>query len=436
MNDQNGSPDIAARGRNHSSYYLECPHSFCRKKYKSDQLEVGHRVNCAGVSSNQRHQFIVDQGDNGRMRLRVLTEAEERSARKTRRDTGKRKIEPLLDVDDGDTLPVGGKPPEKILLSPGDMIDERYQVQKKLGEGGASVVFRAEDLEASLSSRQTVVLKFHLGTKEKNEYQDRAWRSVAVLEKLKHPRIPFLYDAFFHPDYGVVTVEECVQGDSLEKVFQNDGRILPWKIAVQICCDVCDALEHAGRFGIVHRDIKPANLMVVNEADDIRGVLIDWGLSKQLKSKDGFRRKHRALQPDEEIEGDTDLTQQGDIMGTPVYMAPEQIDGGKLDERTDVYNLAATIWHLVTGRRLFLLDTLITLAEAIKSQVPQNATKIASENHRKVPQSLSEVLDRALCKAPARRYQNAAEFRAALQACLEEEPTPVGFWARLKAWRR
>ncbi|MFP6767216.1 MAG: serine/threonine-protein kinase, partial [Planctomycetaceae bacterium] len=200
--------------------------------------------------------------------------------------------------------------------TPPEMLADRYRLGEKIGQGGMGVVYRAHDMRLDL---EVAVKLISRGTVER--FRTEA-RSIATLN---HPSIVRVYD--YNQQDGLHFIPmEYVEGESLSQRLDREGTIPPEE-ALRITISLCDALTHAHGKGIVHRDIKPSNVLLSSE-----GVpkLVDFGLAR-IDSDDG------------------QLTRGG--LGTPAYVAPEQArDGSLADARSDLWSLAASLYHMVTGR--------------------------------------------------------------------------------------
>jgi len=254
--------------------------------------------------------------------------------------------------------------------TPPEMLADRYRLEEKIGQGGMGVVYRAHDTNLNI----TIAVKLISGgTIER--FRTEA-QSIAALN---HPNIVRVYE-FNQQDGLHYIVMEHVEGESLSQRLDREGTIPPEK-AIGITVSLCEALSHAHGEGIIHRDIKPSNVLLSDE-----GVpkLVDFGLAR-IESDDG------------------QLTRGG--LGTPAYVAPEQAKDGTLaDARSDLWSLAASLYHMVTGR----IPRVIQL--------------------RDLADSLQEVLGKALEDAPDSRYQSADDFRDALKVALD---SPVAHQPRM-----
>jgi serine/threonine-protein kinase len=259
-----------------------------------------------------------------------------------------------------------------------------YRILNQIGAGGMGQVFLAE--HGAL--RRRVALKVLPPRKALDPTNvERFYREARAAAALDHPNIVHAYDAAC--DKGThFLVLEYIDGETLDRALAISGR-LPVGEAVSYAVQAAAGLQHAHEKGVAHRDIKPANLLVGR--DGIVKIL-DMGLAEFFE------------------DSNTKLARSpGAVMGTTDYVAPEQLLGGATDHRADIYNLGATLYHLLTGRPPFSGTTAAKMIAHHLSAVPP-----AHEVCADVPESLSEVVEAMLAKDPADRFQTAAEVVQAL----------------------
>jgi serine/threonine-protein kinase len=192
---------------------------------------------------------------------------------------------------------------------------------------------------------------------------------------------------------------EYVVGTGLNDFLELRGRLTP-RGALKVALQIARALEYAFTLAIVHRDIKPDNILITPN-----GVvkILDLGLAKKIKEKAGA----------------SSITQQGEGIGTLHYMSPEQtINARDTDQRTDIYSLGATIYHMIAGKPPFDADGIWEFVDMIQNTPPQPLTEIVKD----LPIYVWDVVEKALRKNPAKRYQYPSEFRKALENCLQLLP--------------
>ena len=281
-----------------------------------------------------------------------------------------------------------------------------YRVVEKLGDGGMGAVFRAVDemLDREVAIK---VLKPELA---RNAALIERFRLEAVaLARLNHPRIATLHGLERHGE-SLLMIMEYVRGDTLEAIVHRNGRIA-WARACELCAAVLEALDHAHDKGVVHRDIKPANVMLANNG---AVKVMDFGIARLV--------------------GKSRQTQVGHAVGTPMYMAPEQLRGEEVDGRTDLYAVGAVLFELVTGRMAFEADSDYGLMMKQLNEPPPAASAFVGE----VPSTVDDIIRRAMAKQRDDRFPDAMAFRDALLgvAGLDAPPsrrTPVPAETRLAA---
>jgi tRNA A-37 threonylcarbamoyl transferase component Bud32 len=286
----------------------------------------------------------------------------------------------------------------------GKSLNGRYVIEEMLGQGGMSAVFKATDPNLK---RVVAVKMIHAHLSNEPDFVRRFEEEAKAVAQLRHPNIIQVYD-FNHDDENYFMVLEFVPGETIQdhlKRLSASGRRLSITNALEYMIDICEAVDYAHQRGMIHRDIKPANLMlnVMGQA-----ILMDFGIAK--------------------IVGGTQHTATGAVVGTAMYMSPEQIKGEHPDRRSDIYSLGVTLFEMVGGRPPFEADSAMTLMMMhINDPVP-NPRDLNPE----VPDDLVAVINKALAKHPNDRFQTAAQMATALRKVLGriragtaiETPTP------------
>jgi serine/threonine-protein kinase len=258
----------------------------------------------------------------------------------------------------------------------------KYQVLERLGEGGMGTVYRARD---EMLDRDVAIKVLRPDLVRQQALVDRFRTEAVALARLAHPRIATLY-GLEREGGELYMVMEFLRGETLEALVQREGRV-SWRRAAEICAHIAEALDHAHDHGVVHRDIKPANVMV-GPGGAIK--VMDFGIARMA--------------------GSSRQTRHGHSVGTPAYMAPEQLRGEECDGRTDLYALGAVFYELVTGRVAFEADSDYKLMMQQLNDPPPPP----SASNPALPSVVDDTILRAMAKRPGDRFASAAAMRNAL----------------------
>jgi serine/threonine protein kinase len=291
-------------------------------------------------------------------------------------------------------------PDEMAFPQTGEVIAEKYRIERLIGAGGMGVVVAAKHLLLN----RTVALKFmRVDARAGAEGIERFMRDARALVRLKSEHATRVMDLGTLPSGAPYIVMEHLQGEDLGSLVAREGP-LSVEVAASYVMQACDAISEAHRLGIVHRDIKPSNLFVTRGKEGEASIkVLDFGLSKISGS---------------EIE--LPLTQTQALMGTPFFMAPEQLlSAREADARADLWGLGATLHFLVTGKPPFEADTIPELSAAVLRDPPQGLPAT-------VPPGLVEVLSSCLEKDPGRRMASAEDLAAALKPLAAPPRKPPG----------
>ena len=281
-------------------------------------------------------------------------------------------------------------PPPADTLPPGLADHPDYKILRELGRGGMGVVYLAEN---TLMGRLEVlkVVGGHLVNRP--AVRDRFLREIQSAAKLQHKNIVTAYSAIRLGD-AIVLAMEYVEGEDLSQLVKSGGP-LPVANACYFVYQAALGLQHAHERGMVHRDIKPANLILAREGKKATVKVLDFGLAKVTSEKPT----------------DSGLTTEGQMLGTPDYVAPEQIlDAQSADIRADIYSLGATFYYLLTGHPPFKAKTLYDLYQAHISRDADPLNLVRPE----VPSELASLVAKMLAKDPGRRFQTPGEVAQAL----------------------
>jgi serine/threonine protein kinase len=275
-----------------------------------------------------------------------------------------------------------------------------YEVISLLGAGGMGEVYKASDtrLDRDVAVK---VLPAHLS--DNAEFRQRFEREAKAISQLSHPNICALYDVG-NADGVEYLVMELLEGQSLAERLEKGA--LPTEQVVKIAVQIADALDRAHRQGIVHRDLKPGNVMMTRS-----GVkLLDFGLAK-LRASTVTREISELSSLPTELTPSRPLTEQGTIMGTFQYMAPEQLEGKDADARSDIFAFGCVLYEMATGRKAFTGRSRASMIAAILEHDPAPISSIAPMT----PPALDRVVKTCLAKDPEERWQSAHDVKSELQ---------------------
>ena len=260
----------------------------------------------------------------------------------------------------------------------------RYELTRLIASGGMAEVWEAVD---TVLERRVAVKILHGHLAADGSFVARFRTEAVAAARLHHPSIVSIFDTC--SDDGIeAIVMELVQGHTLRQALDEAGALEPARV-IDIAAEVADALQAAHRAGLVHRDIKPANILL---CDDSRVMVTDFGIAK--------------------VRDDADHTQTGTMLGSVKYLAPEQVEGGPLDGRADIYALGIVCYEALTGQAPFVADTQAATALARLHTTPPRPRQLQPT----VPPVLDDVVMRAIARYPDDRYATAADLRAALLA--------------------
>jgi hypothetical protein len=272
----------------------------------------------------------------------------------------------------------------------GKVIDGRYEIQARIGEGGMGVVYRARQV----SIDRVIALKMlNQQMAGDQTWVQRFYNEAKACSRLQHPNTIRMFDFGQTQDGRLFMTMEFLDGASLRDVLQR-GPLAPQRV-VKILIQCCASLAEAHSIGIIHRDIKPDNVFLLNMAGSPDFVkLLDFSVAKLL-------------------EGDRMKTQAGVVFGTPQYMSPEQGRGMPLDARTDLYALGILAFEMLTGQVPFNDENAMTVIQMhLHGQIPPMPDS--------VPYSVQSIVRRAMEKDPSRRYQSAGEMMQHCQQVFAE----------------
>ncbi len=297
--------------------------------------------------------------------------------------------------------------------------NERYAVESLLGRGGMGAVYKARERTLDRNVALKIVPEYR---SQDSQFIERFRREARIAARLRHPRIVSVHEVgtmgafpYFSMDY--------IDGSTLRSVVQRRQVLTP-EDAVSILVEICRAVAHAHSKGIIHRDLKPENVMIDTEGDVF---VLDFGLARASE--------------------EPALTHSGAVMGTPFYMSPEQLSGGALDERSDIYAIGLILYYCLTGEDLFAADSIAAVVSKhasirtrdvvqLNSMLPPNLqdllVSMLEEDINMRARSVKETLERltlrrivALGLAATEDQQDTPTTAFAPEAIARSQPAPV-----------
>jgi len=268
-------------------------------------------------------------------------------------------------------------------LTIGSDFGQRYKIIEELGKGGMGAVYKVLDNEIN----QVIALKVlnpHISGDEK--MMERFRNELILSRKITHKNVCRMFD-IGKIDKTLYITMEFVKGEDLKSFIRRIGQ-LPVGKTISIAKQICEGLKEAHHLGVVHRDLKPQNIMIDKDGN---ALIMDFGIARSVEA-DGF-------------------TENGAMIGTPSYISPEQVDGKKADQRSDLYALGIILYEMVTGTTPFTGTTPISIALKHKTEAPPNPLDLNAQ----VPEGLNQIISRCLEKDRHQRYQNAEEVLTDLE---------------------
>lgn len=278
-----------------------------------------------------------------------------------------------------------------------------FLVQSRIGQGGMGQVYQATDLALD---RPVALKVLAPDIASRPGLRERFYREARAQARIKHPNVGHIY-YIGEEDGQLFFAMEYLDGESVQQQLERGGAMTPER-ALEICHMAALGLREAERLGFAHRDVKPSNLMT-----DRHGVLrvLDFGLVKEVGT-----------------DRDVALSQESAVLGTPLYLSPEQARGEAIDFRSDIYSLGVTLHQLVSGRPPFGGDTAIAI---ISRHLTEARPRLELHGrHRRLRSGLDELCDRMMAKRPADRFASYDDLLAAMERLSAAHNPPAGFWVR------
>src|SRR5689334_15405308 len=271
----------------------------------------------------------------------------------------------------------------------GEVLADRYELEELVGTGGMSSVFRAHD---RLLDRKVALKILHQHYSRDDDYVERFKHEARSVAALSHPNIVTVIDRAEHEDRQFI-VFEYVEGENLKRLIERRGPA-PVATALELAMQIARGLSFAHQQGLIHRDVKPQNVLLNGDG---RAKVTDFGIARSLDVQHG-------------------MTQTGTVLGTSDYIAPEQAQGQRVDEHTDVYSLGVVLYELLTSEVPFPGENFVAVAmRHINEQPPSVRDKRPDVSPR-----LDDAVRRAMAKRPQDRFPTMDAFCAELEACLAE----------------
>lgn len=268
----------------------------------------------------------------------------------------------------------------------------RYEIDAEIGCGAMGVVYRARDPKIDRTVAIKTVALSGLEPDAEQEYRERFVVEARAAGRLSHPGIVAIFDVGEEAETRApYLVMEYIEGQSLQKLLSGENGRLPLSTVLHLIEEVAEALHHAHTQGVVHRDIKPANILVTADGHP---KIADFGIAKLNQA---------------------DLTLPGHVLGSPAYMAPEQLSDAGVDSRSDLFSLGVILYYMLTGHRPFQGNSTTTVCFKLVNHKPLAVTAF----NPTFPPELDQIVSRAIAKGPAQRYQCGMEMASDIQRLRE-----------------
>lgn len=278
----------------------------------------------------------------------------------------------------------------------GSIINGKYKIIRQLGEGGFACVFLADD---PFFSRRVALKLLKTGFNQAEQDLQRYQREAKLLGQLQHPNIITVFSFELMDDSIPFIVMEYLEGRPLSMLLAEKGKLSP-DLSVNIIRQVLSGLSFAHSADIIHRDLSPANIFLLGTYPDYKVKLIDFGLSKLISDM-------------------TDkLTRTGQLLGNPPYMAPEQITGSQLDQRTDIYAVGCILYEILTGKQAFFADSPLSVIYMKQHGMPTEPA--IDSGDKRQSELLKAIILKSIQLEPAARFESCAQMGEAFSADIEQ----------------
>jgi DNA-binding NarL/FixJ family response regulator/tRNA A-37 threonylcarbamoyl transferase component Bud32 len=304
-------------------------------------------------------------------------------------------LRPMLESNDAVKDYSMGETREKSI---GDIVSEKYRIEKVLGRGGMSVVYLARH---TTLGKLVAIKMMHLNMVATGSFLQRFEREARIASSLNHTHIVGVHDFGEDENGQPYLIMDYVNGETMEALIEEREKLDPG-FCIPIFMQICDALTTMHHKGFVHRDLKPSNVIVKAKSGGIHITLVDLGIAKSVVETNSSAR----------------LTAHGQMFGSPTYMSPEQCIGQDADFRSDLYALGCLMYDALCGRPPFDHDSTYNVMWQHVNEPPSRLPFLAENN--KTPEQMQSIVFKLLHKDPEQRYQSADEVKAELNSLLQE----------------
>src|SRR5450631_272531 len=268
----------------------------------------------------------------------------------------------------------------------------RYEIDAEIGRGAMGLVYRAHDPKIDRPVAIKTISLLTQEIEEEKEFRERFFIEAKAAGRLSHPGIVTIFDVGEEPEtHEPYIVMEFVAGQALNKILAGSNRRLALGPALQITQEIAEALNYAHAQGVIHRDIKPANVLITLDG---HVKIADFGIAKLNQGL---------------------MTIPGQVLGSPAYMAPEQLSGENADARSDLFSVGVILYSMLTGFRPFQGNSAATVSFKVVNRDPLPVTSFDSE----FPAELDRLVSRSIAKDPEQRYQTGMEMAQDIQRIRE-----------------